>query len=169
MSKSEVVYIGLGSNQDDPENQIKNALTSLKHLPSSELMRVSSLYKTKAVGPPQDDYLNACAELSTKLSPSKLLTELQRIELEQKRTRDIHWGPRTIDLDILLFGSKIIHTTRLVVPHPELFHRDFVLLPLFEINPDLILPCHTPLKSIIGVQKCENTIINIKIEGRLPR
>lgn len=146
---SHIAYIGLGSNLNQPTAQIKNALKSLNAMPGCELKKISSLYKTLPLGPPQPDYINACVELHTTLTAQRLLAQLQKIEQQQGRVREIHWGPRTIDLDILLYDSQIIKTPTLTIPHPELTTRPFVLVPLYEINPQLILPGNALLEDLV--------------------
>jgi 2-amino-4-hydroxy-6-hydroxymethyldihydropteridine diphosphokinase len=135
------VYIGLGSNLDDPQSQLKKAIISLEMVPSSTVVKTSSFYRSKPVGPQdQPDYINAVVELDTELSASILLDYLQGIENEQGRERNIKWGARTLDLDILLFGDEIINDDLLQVPHIEMHNRGFVLLPLNEIAPDCMIP-----------------------------
>ena len=128
-------YIGIGSNLADPLNQVRKALASLREIPQTALTTVSSLYRTAPIGQPgQDDYINAVAMLQTGLVPESLLDALQTIEREQGRVRDgIRWGPRTLDLDILLYGQQHVDTDRLQIPHPEMLNRAFVLEPLREI------------------------------------
>lgn len=134
-------YIGLGSNLDSPEQHIISALFALDALPYTSLKKRSSLYKSKPVGPQdQNDYINAVAELETGLLPLALLDRLQAIERRHGRARGRRWGPRTLDLDVLLYGAEIIHHQRLTVPHPELLKRAFVLAPLAEIRADCALP-----------------------------
>ena len=134
-------YIGLGSNMDMPELHIKSAIQSLGEIKSSKLRKVSSLYKSKPVGPQdQDDYINAVAELETELEAIELLGYLQAIEDEHGRARTQHWGPRTLDLDILMYGDDKIQNKRLTVPHKEMLNRSFVLIPLAEINPECNIP-----------------------------
>jgi len=142
MSKtSERAYIGLGSNLQQPFAQLKKALTALSELPQTELVCVSSFYRSVPLGPPgQPDYLNAVAALDTALNPLELLDALQAIEHAQGRVRGERWGARTLDLDILLFGVQIINSTRLFVPHPCMRQRAFVLYPLAEIAPNPALP-----------------------------
>ena len=136
-----IAYIALGSNLHTPLEQLKRALNALAQLPQTQLMAVSSFYRSKPLGPQdQPDYLNAAVEISTALSPLALLDELQRIENEQGRVRLRRWGERTLDLDILLYGDEIIQTERLTVPHYDMYNREFVLVPLAEIAPNLILP-----------------------------
>jgi 2-amino-4-hydroxy-6-hydroxymethyldihydropteridine diphosphokinase len=146
-------YIGLGSNLDDPKNHVTQALEDLKQLPRSQLLLASKLYLSKPVGPQdQDDFVNAVALLMTELEPLALLDELQVIEQRHQRIRERHWGPRTLDLDLLLFGDQSIQNSRLTVPHPELGKRDFVVGPLFELCPKLTLPNGTPLLELL--QQC---------------
>ena len=136
-----IAYIALGSNLHTPREQLKRALNALAQLPQTQLMAVSSFYRSKPLGPQdQPDYLNAVVEISTALSPLALLDELQRIENEQGRVRLRRWGERTLDLDILLYGDEIIQTERLTVPHYDMHNREFVIVPLAEIAPNLILP-----------------------------
>ena len=136
-----IAYIALGSNLHTPREQLKRSLNALAQLPQTQLMAVSSFYRSKPLGPQdQPDYLNAAVEISTALSPLALLDELQRIENEQGRVRLRRWGERTLDLDILLYGDEIIQTERLTVPHYDMHNREFVIVPLAEIAPNLILP-----------------------------
>lgn len=137
-----LVYIGLGSNLSDPQQQIQLAVAALSDINNSELSAISSLYFSRPMGPQdQPDYMNAVAALTTELSPLALLDELQAIENKAGRVRkDNRWGARILDLDILLFGEQVINNERLTVPHYGLELREFVLLPLAEIAPQLILP-----------------------------
>ncbi len=134
--------IGLGSNLGEPERQLRRAVAALGALPDSRLLAVSSLYRNPPMGPAdQPDYLNAVALLETALEPEPLLDALQAIEGAQGRVRDgTRWGPRTLDLDLLLYGDRRIDGRRLRVPHPGLAERAFVLRPLAEIAPGLVLP-----------------------------
>ncbi|WNN45158.1 MULTISPECIES: 2-amino-4-hydroxy-6-hydroxymethyldihydropteridine diphosphokinase [Winslowiella] len=136
------VYIALGSNLADPLHQVQNALDALAAIPESQLIATSSLYRTPPYGPAdQPDYLNAVIALETTLAPEALLDHTQRIELEQGRVRkEQRWGPRTLDLDILLFGDLTIHSERLTVPHYDMKNRAFMLLPLAEIAAGLHFP-----------------------------
>lgn len=144
-------YIGLGSNLDKPEQQLERALNTLWQLPQCSLQSCSSLYRSTAVGPGiQPDYLNAVAKMTTTLEPESLLLELQGIETAQGRTRNVHWGARTLDLDILLYGHFQLDTNILQLPHPRMTERNFVLYPLFEISPELTLPNGTPLTSLLA-------------------
>jgi len=135
------VFIGLGSNVGDRKVHLNAAIASLKECKRIRIVQYSRMYETEAVGPPQPDYLNAAAEIETDLEPMDLLRELQRIEAELGRVRDKRWGPRVIDLDILLYEDRIIDDTEeLVIPHLLLHEREFVLLPLAEIAPDVVHP-----------------------------
>ncbi len=142
-------YIGLGANLDDPAAQIRTALQALAQLPHSQLRRVSSLYGSKPLGPQdQPDYLNAVAELDTRLEPLALLDALQAQEQQQGRIKSRHWGERCIDLDLLLYGDTILSSERLNIPHHELKNRSFVVEPLRELNPALQLPDGSLLASL---------------------
>ena len=134
-------YIGIGSNMKDPMQQVSNALQALAKLPNCTLVSQSSMYSSDAVGPgQQDSYINAVAKLNTEHSAADLLKQLQAIEADHGRIRKQRWEPRPLDLDILLFGNQIISTPTLSVPHLELTQRHFVLYPLAEIAPELVLP-----------------------------
>jgi 2-amino-4-hydroxy-6-hydroxymethyldihydropteridine diphosphokinase len=146
-------YIGLGSNLDHPQGHVRQALEELKKLPQSQLLLASKLYLSKPVGPQdQDDFINAVVILATTLEPLALLDELQAIERQHQRVRERHWGPRTLDLDLLLFGNQSIQHPRLTVPHAELSQRDFVIGPLLELCPDLALPNGTMIQELL--KKC---------------
>ena len=136
------VYIALGSNQSMPLQQVKTALEALDHLPRTRLVACSPFYRTKPLGPQdQPDFLNAVVALDTSLPPEQLLDHTQAIERNQGRVRkEQRWGPRTLDLDIMLYGSQVITTDRLIVPHYGLKEREFMLYPLADIAPDLIFP-----------------------------
>ncbi|MCL7930951.1 2-amino-4-hydroxy-6-hydroxymethyldihydropteridine diphosphokinase [Halomonas llamarensis] len=140
MPNTSLAYIGLGSNVDNPAQQVTQALSELDQLPLSRLVDASSLYRSKPVGPQdQPDFVNAVAALETRLSPLALLDQLQALEQHHRRRREHRWGPRTLDLDVLLFNHTHIAHTRLCVPHREMHARAFVLRPLIEIAPHLTL------------------------------
>lgn len=147
----ERVYIGLGSNLADPVRQLRGALNALAELSDSRLSAVSSFYASDPLGPPdQPRYMNAVACLETTLEPLQLLDALQAIEQSQGRVRkDERWGPRTLDLDILLFGQRHIAEPRLQVPHYHMHARAFVLYPLAEIAAGLVLPDGRPLQALL--------------------
>jgi len=135
------VFVGLGSNLGERESLIRLALDDLARLPSTRVVRASSLYDTEPVGEvDQPNFLNAVVQLDTELTARRLLWNLQLIERRLGRTRTRHWGPRTIDLDLLLYGDLRIEEPDLRVPHPELTRRAFVLVPLVELDPMLVHP-----------------------------
>lgn len=133
-------FVGLGSNLEDPAAQISRALEALRQLAVDHAVHSSSLYRSRPIGPPQPDYINAAARFDTPLEPLDLLDALQAIEQQQGRVRSAHWGPRTLDLDILLIDKLQMQHPRLQLPHPLLSQRNFVLVPLHELAPDLQLP-----------------------------
>ncbi len=132
--------IALGSNLGDSLTTLENALKTLAQTPGIILQAVSSWYVTKAVGPPQPDYLNGCALLGVQMSPEALLETLLGIEAKFGRIRRDRWGPRTLDLDLLLFDDLILETPSLQIPHPRMSERAFVLVPLAEIASDWVEP-----------------------------
>lgn len=133
-------YIGLGSNLENPMAQLDRAIDTLKKHDDLKNLRVSSIYGSKPVGPQdQPDYINAVAGFDTALSPIELLDLLQSIEQSQHRVRERHWGPRTLDLDLLLYGQETIQLPRLTVPHPFMLERGFVIKPLSDLAPDMLL------------------------------
>ncbi|MBE4576102.1 2-amino-4-hydroxy-6-hydroxymethyldihydropteridine diphosphokinase [Vibrio navarrensis] len=144
-------YIAIGSNLADPVAQANRAIAALKSLPNSELVAVSQLYSSTPMGPQnQPDYINAVAEIQTELTPLQLLDCTQAIELEQGRVRkEERWGPRTLDLDLLLYGNEVIDSERLTIPHYGMKEREFVLYPLAEIAPNLTLPDGTRLAELL--------------------
>jgi len=135
----ERVYIGLGSNLADPAEQLREAIRALAQLPDTGLAGVSSFYVSDSLLPGQPRYTNAVAALDTTLAPLTLLDNLQAIETGQGRERLERWGPRTLDLDIVLFGDRLIDEPRLKVPHYHLHARAFVLYPLAELAPGITL------------------------------
>src|SRR3989344_7678345 len=143
----ERVYIGLGSNLATPIEQLRSALATLAALPHTDLIAQSSFYSSDPLGPAdQPRYVNAVAALDTHVEPLQLLDALQAIELTQGRERkDERWGPRTLDLDILVFGNRLLNEPRLQVPHYHMHARPLVLYPLAELAPDLQLADTRPL------------------------
>jgi 2-amino-4-hydroxy-6-hydroxymethyldihydropteridine diphosphokinase len=133
-------FIGLGSNLGDRLVNLQEAVGRLSQTDGVEVGRISRVYETAPVGPPQPDYLNAVAEVRTVLSARHLLEACLRIEAELGRTRAERWGPRLIDLDLLDYGRMRIDEPGLVVPHPRMHERAFVLVPLLELDPDPFLP-----------------------------
>ncbi len=146
-------FIGLGSNLQNPLRQLRCALAVLKTLPDSRLVAHSRFYRSTPMGPQdQPDYINAVAGLQTQLTPQRLLSLLQEIEQSQGRTRGPQrWGPRTLDLDLLLYGGQIIETPSLTVPHPGIYQRNFVLYPLAElVGETFIIPGQGTLNSCLA-------------------
>ncbi|WP_442597416.1 2-amino-4-hydroxy-6-hydroxymethyldihydropteridine diphosphokinase [Neobacillus sp. D3-1R] len=134
-------YIALGSNIEDRLNYLDGATSRLDNHPHIKLVDISSIYETDPVGyTDQSPFLNMVISVMTDLSPDELLTACMKIETELGRKREIRWGPRTIDLDILLYNQENIETERLIVPHPRMQERAFVLIPLLEINKDYSAP-----------------------------
>ena len=153
-----IAYIGIGSNLADPQNQVRQALRELGDLPQTTCLRHSSLYRSAPLmsdTAPKDqpDYINAVAELDSSLNPLDLLHELQYLETAHNRIRAERWGPRTLDLDILLYDDRTIESPELTVPHPGLYERNFVLYPLAEIAPDLDIPGAGLLRELLD--RCE--------------
>lgn len=137
-----LAYVGLGSNLDDPEQHIRDALAALGAIAQARLLRFSRLYRTPPWGiAEQPAFVNAVAELSTSLPPQGLLDALLAIEREQGRRRDgVRWGPRTLDLDLLLYGAVQSTTPGLTLPHPHIAERAFVLVPLADLDAELVIP-----------------------------
>jgi 2-amino-4-hydroxy-6-hydroxymethyldihydropteridine diphosphokinase len=150
------VYVGLGSNLEDPVAQVLEAVEELEMIPDSILVSRSSLYRGKPMGvADQPDYVNAVVAMDTLLSAENFLQELTRIEDLQGRVRDgDKWGPRIIDLDLLMYGKQKINTPDLTVPHPGMHERDFVIIPLSELAGDVNIPGQGRLTALIN--KCEN-------------
>lgn len=145
-----LAYIALGSNLDSPIAQVICALGEIDGISATRLVARSRLYESVAVGPDQPNYINAVALIDTALSPIELLDALQSIENAHHRVRRIHWGPRTLDLDIVLFDDRVIDEPRLKVPHPYCRERSFVLYPLADISPDLHFPDGTSLHDALA-------------------
>ncbi|MFB2652841.1 2-amino-4-hydroxy-6-hydroxymethyldihydropteridine diphosphokinase [Shewanella seohaensis] len=145
------VFVALGANLEDPKAQLDNAVAALSALAENQSLKVSPYYGSAPMGDVvQPDYINAVASFETSLAPIALLDALQEIENTQGRVRKERWGPRTLDIDLLLYGDAIIDEPRLKVPHYGMKERSFVLVPLAAIAPDLVLPCKTPLRSLIS-------------------
>ena len=137
----QTAYVGLGSNLGDRAGNLRMALSELAQMPTISITRVSSLYETAPVGvTTQPEFINAVAALETSLTPAALLAAFLHLENKMGRVRTFRWGPRVIDLDLLLYGREQIALPELIVPHPRLHERAFVLAPLAEIAPDLSLP-----------------------------
>ena len=154
------IYIGLGSNIEQPYLQIKNALSALDNLPETKVLSNSGYFKSKPMGPEdQPDYVNAVVELQTTMHAAELLAHCQTIERQQGRIKKRHWGERTIDLDILLYAGDNIESDDLTVPHPGICQRDFVYLPLLKLNPEIEIPGKGLLRDMVqsaGTQTLKN-------------
>ena len=149
---AEEVFIALGSNIGDSTTIVEEAINALGHITKCTLRARSSLYRSAAIGDiPQDDYINAVAKIDTSLEPLALLLELQAIEHAYYRNRENEqrWAPRTLDLDIILFGNRNIDDSHLVIPHPEFSQRSFVLEPMFEIDGDRFIAGYGSLSYLI--------------------
>ena len=144
-----VTYIGIGSNLDNPIQQVKRALSALETLPQTTLERHASLFRTAPIDATGDDFINTVAALQTHLTPMDLLRELQRVENDSGRTRPFTNAPRTLDLDILLYGSQRITTPELVIPHPRLAQRAFALIPLLQLDPFITIPGAGPAHTFV--------------------
>jgi 2-amino-4-hydroxy-6-hydroxymethyldihydropteridine diphosphokinase len=153
-AKTTTAYIGLGSNLQNPPEQIRMAMRAISKIPQTRIVTDSGLFLSKPLVPPsgpvaQPDYYNAVVKIETGLGPYELLDHLQQIEYAQQRERGQHWGPRTIDLDILMFDNMQTKDERLTLPHPGLPQREFVLYPLRNIDPALTIPGHGMLNDLI--------------------
>ena len=147
---TEDAYISVGSNLNNPYQQVKSAIGKLKIADNIYIETISGWYLSDPVGPKnQSRYVNGVIKISTRLSPNQLLKKLHEIEDAHGRIRNMRWGPRTLDLDILLYGSRMMNTKKLTIPHPEMKIRNFVLTPLADIEPDLVLPDGSILSSLL--------------------
>jgi len=155
-------FVGLGSNLQDPLRQVVDALRELDRSPDTFVVKASGCYRSAPIGPPgQPDYVNAAAEIDTTLDPIGLLRFLQQLEQSHGRVRGERWGARTLDLDLLLYGQTVIQSPTLTVPHPHLHERAFVLMPLQDLAPTLIVP---------GLGRVSELLASISAEGveRIP-
>ncbi|MEH6592102.1 MAG: 2-amino-4-hydroxy-6-hydroxymethyldihydropteridine diphosphokinase [Halioglobus sp.] len=145
-------YIALGSNLDNPAAQLRQAFSALHHLHDTTVSVASPVYRSTAVGPgEQNDYLNAVVAMATQLTPLALLEALQALEQQQGRVRTIRWGPRTLDLDILLYDQLQMDTPVLTIPHVAIAERNFVLYPLADITgPEFVLPNGAVLDTLLS-------------------
>ncbi|MCG6938840.1 MAG: 2-amino-4-hydroxy-6-hydroxymethyldihydropteridine diphosphokinase [Gammaproteobacteria bacterium] len=157
------VYIGLGSNIEQPFLQIKQAILALESLPGTRVLADSGYYTSKPMGPEdQPDYVNAVIEIETVLEAKQLLNHCQLIEQQQGRVKKRHWGERTIDLDILLFADQQIAAKDLTIPHPGICQRDFVYLPLLKLNPEVEIPGKGMLNAM--VESCVESATGLTTE-----
>ncbi|HEY8067936.1 MAG TPA: 2-amino-4-hydroxy-6-hydroxymethyldihydropteridine diphosphokinase [Burkholderiales bacterium] len=146
-----VAYVGLGANIGEPRQQIEAAVAELKKLPDTNLVLASGVYKSSPLGYlEQPDFLNAVVRLDTGLPPEALLDRLQEIENRHGRERPFAGAPRTLDLDLLLYGDSVQVTPRLTLPHPRMHERAFVLEPLTEIAPDIAIPGHGAASELLA-------------------
>jgi len=162
-------YVGLGSNLHDPARQLQQSVTALHALPDSRVERVSAVYRSAPVGPQdQPDFLNAALLLQTSLAPLALLAAMQGIERRQGRVRGERWGPRTVDIDLLLYNDLRMSDARLTLPHPRLHERDFVLYPLREISDtNLVLPDGSDIETLAAAcpdNRLEKTDYTLQIQ-----
>ncbi len=172
MVRRNIVYIGLGSNIDQPYRQIKNAIVALDELAETRVIKDSGYFKSRPMGPKdQPDYVNAVVEIETAICADDLLKHCQRIEQQQGRIKLRRWGERTIDLDILLYADKQIQTEDLTVPHPGICLRDFVYMPLLQLDPDLMIPGKGLLNAIAEKPAVEKykTDYNCQFAGNIDR
>lgn len=149
-AQEKLAWIGLGANLGDPAAALKDALARLAALPGCRLLAQSSLYRSAPVDAAGDDYLNAVARIATTLTPEGLLAALMQIEQAWGRERQYRNAPRTLDLDLLLMQDVELDSPTLTLPHPRLHQRAFVLLPLSEIDPELVIPGRGPLRDLMG-------------------
>lgn len=147
-----IAYIALGGNLGDPAATLRSALRELDQVPNTRVLQHSRFYRSQAVGPgEQPDYVNAVARVESALSPHELLDQLLAIEASHGRVRDgRRWGPRTLDLDLLLYARLQISDARLTLPHPQIMRRNFVLAPLVELDQDLEIPGHGAARTALG-------------------
>ncbi|MDD5065441.1 MAG: 2-amino-4-hydroxy-6-hydroxymethyldihydropteridine diphosphokinase [bacterium] len=153
-TRNDFIYLSLGSNQGNREMNLERAVEKLAQQ-GVRIVRLSSLYETEPVGfPDQPCFLNKVAECDTSLSPEKLLQAIQQVENEMGRVRTCKWGPRTIDIDILFYKDCVFQRKDLLIPHPEIENRNFILVPLAELNPELFHPVSRKrLKDLISSKK----------------
>ncbi len=166
--KTKTVYLGLGSNIEQPYLQIKNAIRALNDLPGTTVIDDSGYYKSRPMGPQdQPDYVNAVVELATDMSASDLLQQCQSIERQQGRIKKRHWGERSIDLDILLYADQQISRDDLQVPHPGICLRDFVYMPLLKLAPDIEIPGKGRLTICVESAKTDNADFACVYAGKI--
>ena len=168
---SHCVYLGLGSNLDNPLNQVITAITELNDSEKIDVNAVSNIYKSKPLDinaleaniekleDKQDDYINAVVNIESQFTAIELLDKLQSLELKHNRIKEYRWGPRSLDIDVLLYDDVVIDTERLTIPHAELINRNFVLYPLNDINPLLTIPKYGTLKKLLEKVNKENLIL----------
>lgn len=148
-SDAAIAYIGIGANLGDAASNVRKAIASLGSMSDTALTGQSDLFSTAPVDADGDDYVNAVARIETSLTPDALLSELQRIEREAGRERHYRNAPRTLDLDLLLYGDRRIRTENLAVPHPRMTERAFVLIPLLQLDPFINIPGKGPAHAFV--------------------
>jgi 2-amino-4-hydroxy-6-hydroxymethyldihydropteridine diphosphokinase len=160
-----IAFIGLGSNLEDPHSQLLRAFAALEELPATRLAARSSLYRSAPLDCPdlpdfqvQPDFVNAVAKIETDLTPQALLKELLHIEHQHGRERTYRNAPRTLDMDVLLYGDVQLHEHGLTIPHPQMHRRAFVLQPLLEIAPDISIPGVG--KAELALEKCQDQVLD---------
>ncbi|GGZ87663.1 2-amino-4-hydroxy-6-hydroxymethyldihydropteridine diphosphokinase [Ignatzschineria indica] len=164
-----IVYLSLGSNLNDPLLQVKTAIKEIPNSAEITLLAISSLYETPPIGPKQPNFINAVVKIGTSLSPLQLLEAMQEIEKKHQRERTIHWGPRTLDIDLLLYNDQKIDIERLTIPHPFMHERAFVLLPLLEIEPTLETPLHGTLSKYLETLADRFDIVKVEDPPLIPK
>jgi len=163
-SSQTTAYLGLGSNLGEREANMAAAIAEIERIPGTEVLRQSQVYESKPWGKTdQPDFLNMVVEVTTRLEPHQLMRHLQHIEKELGRDRESEeqWGPRTIDIDLLLFGDRTLRTASLQVPHPRMWERHFVLKPLSELAPQMVSPEGIAITELLRESK-------IREQGLLP-
>jgi len=146
-----IAWVGIGANLGDAQANVLDALARLARMGGSTLLHTSSLYRTAPIDSSGDDYINAVACIDTSLAAHDLLAALQDIEEVHGRERPYHNAPSTLDLDLLLYGDEVIDSPTLSVPHPRMHERAFVLQPLLEIAPDVVIPGHGPARNLASL------------------
>lgn len=164
------VYIGLGSNLEQPLLQLRKAMAALEDLPGTTVVADSGYYKSRPMGPTdQPDYINAVVELETTMSAPALLEQCQSIEKQQGRVKTRVWGERCIDLDILLYAQQQITTETLTVPHPGICKRDFVYMPLLKLDPEIDIPGWGRLRDILETAADKESDFACQFAGNIVR
>lgn len=162
-------FLGLGSNLDDPFDHLQAGVDLLHADGRSRIDAVSSAYRTAPVGgPPQDDFVNIAVRLATRRSPRSLLKLCHAVESARGRVRDARWGPRTLDVDVLLYDDRVIASRRLEVPHPRLEERAFALVPLIEVAPGFRLPDGRTLTSVLAGLAPVDDVVQVGRQVRAP-
>jgi 2-amino-4-hydroxy-6-hydroxymethyldihydropteridine diphosphokinase len=157
-----IAFIGLGANLEAPVDRVREAIVRLDRVPGVKVVRVSPLYASKPVGPrDQPDYVNAAAEIATSLDPESLLLALKQIESAMGRVTTVRWGPRLIDLDVLLYEDRVVDRPSLQIPHKEIANRRFVLKPLFDLAPDRVVPGRGTVRALLDALEGDDDVVPI--------